>query len=109
MGWVVGEDGLILHTVDGGQTWLVQISGVPGRLRGVIARSAREALAVGQNGVILVTTDGGRRWRHDRSGTSTTLAAIAFQADQGWTVGRDGVILRYAGPGAGKVRTLFDR
>jgi photosystem II stability/assembly factor-like uncharacterized protein len=62
------------------------------------------------NGIILHTEDGGRVWQRDLSGTSTPLRAIAFRGDDdGWAVGRDGVILRYAGPGAGELRTIIKR
>jgi photosystem II stability/assembly factor-like uncharacterized protein len=108
-GWVVGDKGLILQTADGGETWLVQISGVPTRLTGVAARSARVIYAVGQNGVVLHSDDGGREWEREVSGTSTMLTSVTFADDEGWTVGRDGVILRHTGPGAGKLRTILNR
>ncbi len=42
------------------------------------------------------------------SGTTTPLRAVAFRGDgDGWVVGRDGVILRYAGPGTGELRTII--
>lgn len=60
--WVVGIDGYVAKTVDGGRTWRTQMAGVPKRhLFGV---------AVGENGVLIAgdaallrTTDGGATWR----------------------------------------------
>ncbi|MFN7623090.1 MAG: WD40/YVTN/BNR-like repeat-containing protein, partial [Acidobacteriota bacterium] len=108
-GWAVGDDGLILRTDDGGQTWLVQISGTPTRLLGISLRAERRLYIVGQNGVALRSDDGGRQWEQEATGASTTLTAVAFIDGEGWTVGRDGVILRYAGLGAGKFRTILNR
>jgi photosystem II stability/assembly factor-like uncharacterized protein len=54
----VGDDGLILHTTDGGENWIVQISNVPSNLLGVRALGERRAIAVGLNGIILRTNDG---------------------------------------------------
>jgi photosystem II stability/assembly factor-like uncharacterized protein len=78
-------------------------------LLGVRALGERRAIAVGLNGIILRTNDGGRTWVRDLSGTTTPLRAIASSGDGVWTVGRDGLILRYAGTGAGQLRTIFPR
>ena len=108
-GWAVGDDGLILRTTDSGENWIVQISNLPSNLLGVQALSERRAVAVGLNGIILRTSDGGRTWLRDVSGTTTPLRAIASSGDGLWTVGRDGLILRYAGAGPGQLRTIFPR
>jgi len=98
-----------LRTINGGDDWYVQISGVPSNLLGVKAVSAKRAWAVGLNGIIIQTEDGGRRWLRDASGTTTPLRAIAYNRDGAWAVGRDGVILKYVGKGYGDLRTVFNR
>jgi photosystem II stability/assembly factor-like uncharacterized protein len=71
-GWAVGDDGVIWHTVDGGQTWERQPTGVRASLRSVCFLDAftgfvvgRESLpqGTGSGGVILYTNDGGAKWR----------------------------------------------
>ncbi|HMY76456.1 MAG TPA: YCF48-related protein, partial [Blastocatellia bacterium] len=97
----------ILRTNDGGANWAVQISGVPSNLLGVKAVNAKQAWAVGLNGVILSTENGGRRWQRDAGNTTSPLRAVTFHDNDGWAVGRDGVILRYAGKGVGELRTIL--
>ncbi|NBO67117.1 MAG: hypothetical protein EBU88_20115, partial [Acidobacteria bacterium] len=76
-------------------------------LLGIAVGSVQSARAVGQNGVILQTVNGGERWYQDLSGTTTTLNSVFTVGDECWTVGRDGVILRYTGSAAGRVRTIL--
>ncbi|HUP69820.1 MAG TPA: YCF48-related protein [Acidimicrobiales bacterium] len=66
--WVVGNNGQIHHTADGGATWAEQrkASGArwtTERLFGVSFADAATGVAVGHNGIVLVTTDGGRSWQ----------------------------------------------
>jgi photosystem II stability/assembly factor-like uncharacterized protein len=69
--------------------------------------SVQSARAVGQNGVILQTVNGESAGIRDLSGTTTTLNSVFTVGDECWTVGRDGVILRYTGSAAGRVRTIL--
>jgi photosystem II stability/assembly factor-like uncharacterized protein len=100
---------LILNTVDGGENWAVQISGVPSNLLGVYATNMRRALVVGLNGIILQTNDGGKRWQRDASSTTTPLRAVFARSDDAWAVGRDGAILRFAGVGGTELKTVFGK
>jgi photosystem II stability/assembly factor-like uncharacterized protein len=69
-GWAVGDEGVIWHTVDGGQHWERQKSGTRASLRGVhfltpytgwiVGR--REEFGLGPVGVVLHTRDGGWHW-----------------------------------------------
>lgn len=99
--------GLILRTTDGGENWVVQISGIPSNLLGVKAVNAKHAWVVGLNGVILHTENGGRRWQRDASNTTSPLRAVTFHASDGWAVGRDSMIFSYAGKNAGELRTIL--
>ncbi|MBI3408915.1 MAG: hypothetical protein HY040_11225 [Planctomycetes bacterium] len=71
-GWAVGDEGGIWHSIDGGQTWEQQQSGVRGSLRSVTFlnpyigwAAGREEMANGQGsvGVLLFTRDGGEKWQ----------------------------------------------
>ena len=71
-GWAVGAEGVIWHTIDGGQHWERQPSGVRGTLCGLHFVTpytgwvvGREELpdGSGSSGIILVTRDGGKTWR----------------------------------------------
>lgn len=63
-GWSVGHDALILHTGDGGQTWVKQYQGPDpdAPLLDVLFLDARKGFAVGAYGQFLATTDGGLNW-----------------------------------------------
>jgi photosystem II stability/assembly factor-like uncharacterized protein len=70
-GWVVGDEGVIWHTIDGGQNWERQPSGVRASLRSVFFHDPYNGWAVGREelthggsaGVVLHTSDGGLKWR----------------------------------------------
>lgn len=63
-GWAVGHDGVILATVDGGQTWTRQDAG--GDLETVFLDvhflDGARGFAVGAYGKFLTTTDAGKTW-----------------------------------------------
>lgn len=110
-GWAVGyvfassgDESLVLHTKDGGQSWLKQTVGKFGNLSGVyFAPDGQRGWAWGENGVVLHTADGGANWQGERgaAGTESTLAAGHFAAGgegmSGWIVGENGVALRSVG------------
>lgn len=64
-GWAVGHWGVILATLDGGETWAVQRQDVQvdRPLFAVHFFDARNGVAVGLWSLVLVTSDGGASWR----------------------------------------------
>ena len=61
LGWVSGEAGTILHTKDGGLTWMDQASGSNAILYAIHFADKSHGSAVGALGTILMTDDGGGR------------------------------------------------
>jgi photosystem II stability/assembly factor-like uncharacterized protein len=63
-GWAVGHDASILHTADGGRSWIVQNyqPELNAPLFSVLALDAQKAVAVGAFGTLKMTEDGGARW-----------------------------------------------
>jgi len=61
-GTVVGSNGGILHTTDGGDTWNQQESGVKADLNSVSFVDSLTGTIVGAGGVILRTANGGDSW-----------------------------------------------
>ncbi len=93
-GWVVGDEGLILATEDGGATWNEQTSGVGVNLFDVHFWNAQQGFAVGQAGTIVATDDGGATWQQITAPTEATLYTIsALGADQRWIGGAWGTVL----------------
>jgi len=99
-GWIVGEDGLILKTTDGGDNWAVQDSGNPNSLFKVFVIDDQDAVAVGDNGAIVRTTDGGAHWTTVKAPKDVTLFDITFLDKQnGWSVGEFSSIFKTADGG----------
>jgi photosystem II stability/assembly factor-like uncharacterized protein len=97
-GWVVGTDGEIAVTNNGGLSWSRLSSGIFTSLNWVGVQSwngVRYVYAVGDSGVILKTTDDGVTWAHLKSGTQANLNAAFFRDPwHGVVVGDSGTILR---------------
>ena len=62
IGWAVGQNGIILRTVNGGKRWEKQFITGGQTLRGVSFSSTKDGWAVGDNGVIAGTHDRGVTW-----------------------------------------------
>jgi photosystem II stability/assembly factor-like uncharacterized protein len=85
-GWAAGDEGTVWHTLDGGQKWVRQPTGVRGSLRSVCFLSAevgwvagREELpAGGSTGILLFTRDGGLKWQRLLSGALPGLNQVRF-------------------------------
>ena len=85
---VVGEDGRIIRTTDGGENWDLPISGVTNNLNSVFFANSDTGWAVGDWGIILKSTDGGITWKKTNSGTDNWLFDVFFiNANVGWAVG----------------------
>ncbi|HYP28638.1 MAG TPA: YCF48-related protein [Blastocatellia bacterium] len=135
-GWVVGTGGAILHTDDWGRNWYPQTSGTTDDLNRVyfvtekvgivtgdngallrtdnggatwerVALKTREPLfgisfidrktgwVVGHNGRVIRTYDGGVTWVEQESGTKTDLFAVSFRKNNGFAIGKGGLVMRY--------------
>lgn len=92
-GWIAGEFGLVLHTKDGGQTWISQRYGsdLP-QLYAVKFVDDRHGLTMGQAGSLIQSTDGGQGWSAVELDIKRDLYQVALEGDSGVIVG-DGVVL----------------
>ena len=95
-GWVVGSNGTIFATTNGGASWVPQNSGHWAWLRAVAFSDAAHGWAVGDwrdenydnHGIILATTNGGATWRAQYTGTGWGIWGVDFpDATHGWAVG----------------------
>ena len=64
-GWAVGHDAVILHTADGGKSWIRQHwdPGLEQPLFDVWFEDSNYGMAIGAYGLFLETKDGGETWR----------------------------------------------
>jgi len=94
-GWVVGEFGTIMATVDGGRSWYQQRSPVETTLFGTYFESSEQGWAVGIDAVILHTTDGGVTWRQvDAPLRQRSLYDVSLAGRYGWIAGDVGTLLK---------------
>ncbi|MBD3161213.1 MAG: hypothetical protein GF346_03395, partial [Candidatus Eisenbacteria bacterium] len=98
-GWVVGEQGRIFATTDGGATWTPQTSGTNRKLSKVFFLDAQQGWITGGWGdgssyLVLKTTDGGTSWQNQSFGSTCHSNEDICFADplNGWIVGRDSSI-----------------
>lgn len=97
-GWAVGDNGNIIHQMDG--TWTAVNRLTNEFLTSVAMVSANEGWAVGNSGTILHYTNGA--WTRIKGPNADSLNAVAMvSANEGWAVGNGmygGTILHYMSP-----------
>lgn len=95
IGWVAGESGVILKTIDGGANWQPQTSGTIQSLWSVQFMNDSTGWICGDQGTVLKTTDGGNHWVPKNSSTIFHLTSLRFvNLNTGWVVGSGGTILK---------------
>ena len=95
-GWMVGDNGTIYRTIDGGDTWITP-SYIPttSDIRGVYFINDMTGWAVRSSGKVLKTIDGGDNWNMSSTVTNSTLYSTFFNdANTGWAVGNSGTIIK---------------
>jgi photosystem II stability/assembly factor-like uncharacterized protein len=99
-GHIVGDEGLILITRDGGRNWYEQTSGTKEQLFH-LSIQGDQGWVVGTKGTIIHTNDGGQSWYPQRSGVDVDLNRVYFINDKiGLITGDKGVLLRTDSAGA---------
>ncbi len=108
VGFILGSQGLILKSVNGGNSWKSVPSYVSTLLYDVAFASENTGFVVGQRGTILKTTDQGETWRKIKSSSVKYLRSIVFLNNQvGIIVGGGGTILRTDDGGKSWIKTEF--
>ncbi len=69
-GWLIGSNGIIKHTRDGGITWREQLSNTKSDLFHIAVFDNKQAVVLTSSGEILYTTDSGDHWEM-RDGSKT--------------------------------------
>jgi hypothetical protein len=102
-GYIVGQNGIILGTGDGGTNWNTQYWSSGNELLGdndlysVHFTNISTGWAVGRDGIILNTINGGQNWVQENNGSSRNLYSVYFpNKNTGWAVGSFGTILKYS-------------
>lgn len=100
-GWVVGDDGYIGVTNDGGAGWAVQASGITDVLLGIGRCETGQLFACGSSGQLLRAELPAGPWTRLGSGDTDDLHGMTSAGDRtAWACGLDGTILHTADGGA---------
>lgn len=95
MGIIIGSNGLILRSMDGGKEWEKSYVNNSNTLFDLKCLNNSRAFSVGMEGTILETNDLGVTWRKIEIDTEKYLKSISFyNNDIGLIVGGGGTILR---------------
>jgi len=94
LGYAVGDHGIVVQTLDNGESWQELESGVNTALRGIDFSSENIGTIIGDNGIILRTENEGVSWIQQTSGTTYNLLGVHCVTDMfSVVVGKSGVIL----------------
>ena len=94
IGLVVGNNGSIRKTTDGGETWISKFSGTTAELNSVKFFNINLAAACGNNGTFLISTDGGETWISRVTNIPDNLSSLIFKDENKvWCVGSNGIII----------------
>lgn len=100
-GYISGENGVILKTLNAGNNWFALTSGTGEDLKGIYAIDPDTAVTVGNAGLILRTKNKGNDWESVSSGTAQDLNSVFFPVkDTGYVCGNNGVILKTVDAGS---------
>ena len=95
-GWVVGQEGVIARSQDGGRQWEFQPSGVKEALYDVGVANDTGWIA-GDKGTVLVSTNGGAQWEKKELGLEYRLSWLrrlaVIPGDHSFLIGADGLVL----------------
>jgi photosystem II stability/assembly factor-like uncharacterized protein len=94
IGWTAGQGGAVLHTTDGGKSWITQDSTTREDLFAIRFDTAQIGAAAGKAGTLLVTSDGGTTWRAAPHVTGETLRGVTVAAGVTVAVGDRATIVR---------------
>lgn len=96
VGFITGNKGLILKTVNGGINWYKVITNTNSLIFDVDFFDSKRGYAVGWNGLMLKTTNGGESWQHvDNIVFDNYLKSINLSSNgYGLIAGGDATILR---------------
>lgn len=94
-GFVLGTNGKIFNTQDGGETWVEQIANTKKELFAISCIDRNNCWVVGKKRVVLSTNNGGINWDYYELEKGKDLFAVNFiTAKIGWIAGEGGLIMK---------------
>ena len=100
-GWACGNNGILLHTTDGGDNWVESYPAGSTGLLSVEFIDSNYGTLTGWSGKIYRTMNGGASWSLQGSGISGPIFDVSFVSPAtGWATASDGDILNTVTAGA---------
>jgi len=100
-GYVAGNNGLIMRTINGGKSWNAITTSINKNLNSISFLNSSLGVAVGDSGAVLITSNGGSSWSATQTGTSTRFNHIMFYGEGSAVILADnGNILRTTDAGS---------
>jgi photosystem II stability/assembly factor-like uncharacterized protein len=100
-GWACGESGVILHTSNGGESWIQQITNVDYSVEDICFLNNRVGWSIGNDfvhyrSIIFETSNGGTNWSLNPYPDSTVILDAIYFLDSlnGYMGGSGGIILK---------------
>ncbi len=96
IGYACGDKGIVIKTIDGGNSWIVLNDSSAINLYDIKFLSQEVGFMVGEKGTILRTTDSGQSWQKINSDSANTYFKIYFfeNLSIGFIIGSNGIILK---------------
>jgi spore coat protein H len=99
--FVIGDDGTMVKSQDGGLTWKQEFLGIHLQFRTIAAINSSVLYAGGMYGQLLKSNNGGSSWSFLNSGTGNNINCMKFENEQnGWAVCDRGLIITTENSGA---------
>ncbi len=113
-GWIAGDSGIILHTANGGNQWIIQNTNTDFDLYDIRFLNSSTGWSVGfnifgwPNSILLKTTNSGVNWtKYTFTDSLIFLTTISFLNEStGWACGHLGKIFKTTNGGSNWVRQL---
>lgn len=94
VGYVCGDDGVILKSADGGITWTPSNTGIANlKLNSISFKDAQNGVTVGNSGSVYVTANGGATWTAETVNTTKNLLDVKYFPDGIGIAGEWGTVL----------------
>jgi photosystem II stability/assembly factor-like uncharacterized protein len=98
-GWIstqVFDSGVVLHTMNGGDSWEIQELQFPELIIAIDMKDSQQGYAASEEGTIFHTNNGGENWEYHGSTFALLLYDMDFPpgSDTGYTCGMNGAIFR---------------
>jgi hypothetical protein len=95
-GWIVGDNGVLLKTSDGGKQWEVTFTGLPNSFYSIFFKNESEGWICGDSGLLIHTQDGGKNWIALKVPVKQNLFTINMAGASGFVTGEKAAVLQTA-------------